>query len=62
MVFELWCGVAKSARADTNAQRLTPFMAGLIEVLDFGVEDDARPGTFELRWSLSGGRLAPTTC
>ena len=41
---ELWYGVAKSARADTNAQRLTAFMAGPIEVLDFGVEDAREAG------------------
>lgn len=44
VVFELWYGVARSARADTNAQRLTAFMAGPIDVLDFGVEDAREAG------------------
>lgn len=38
---ELWYGVAKSARADANTERLTAFLGGPIDVLDF-TADDAR--------------------
>jgi tRNA(fMet)-specific endonuclease VapC len=41
VVSELWYGVAKSARAEMNARRLTTFLEGPIDVLDF-VSDDAR--------------------
>jgi len=41
VTYELWYGVAKSARADANADRLTAFLAGPIDVIDF-TEEDAR--------------------
>ena len=41
VTFELWYGVAKSARVNTNAERLTAFLGGPIDVLDF-TADDAR--------------------
>jgi tRNA(fMet)-specific endonuclease VapC len=39
--FELWCGVAKSARRQSNAQKLTAFLANWINLLSFD-DDDAR--------------------
>lgn len=41
VTFELWYGVAKSARAEANADRLGVFLAGPIELVDFD-DDDAR--------------------
>jgi len=41
VAFELWCGVAKSQRKDSNAQRLDLFFAGPLEWTLFD-EDDAR--------------------
>jgi tRNA(fMet)-specific endonuclease VapC len=38
---ELWYGVAKSARANANADRLAAFLGGPIDVIDF-TEEDAR--------------------
>jgi tRNA(fMet)-specific endonuclease VapC len=40
-VFELWYGVAKSARRQSNAQKLTAFLANWINLLSFD-DDDAR--------------------
>jgi tRNA(fMet)-specific endonuclease VapC len=39
VAFELWYGVATSARADANAQLLTTFLAGPLELLAFDDED-----------------------
>ena len=41
VAFELWYGVAKSQRKDSNAQRLDAFFAGPLEWMPFD-EDDAR--------------------
>ncbi len=40
VVFELWYGVAKSAQRQSNETRLSAFLAGPLEVLEFD-EDDA---------------------
>jgi tRNA(fMet)-specific endonuclease VapC len=41
VTFELWYGVAKSARQKVNEERLATFLAGPIEVIDFD-NGDAR--------------------
>ena len=41
VAFELWYGVAKSQRKDSNAQRLDAFFAGPLEWTPFD-QDDAR--------------------
>lgn len=41
VTFELWYGVAKSARLEANADRLAAFLAGSIDVIDFD-DDDAQ--------------------
>jgi tRNA(fMet)-specific endonuclease VapC len=41
VTFELWYGVAKSARPEANADRLATFLAGPIDVIDFD-DDDAQ--------------------
>jgi tRNA(fMet)-specific endonuclease VapC len=41
VTFELWYGVAKSARPEANADRLAAFLAGPIDVIDFD-DDDAQ--------------------
>jgi len=40
-VFELWYGVAKSMQTDANTRRVKVFLAGSVQVLEFG-EEDAR--------------------
>jgi hypothetical protein len=41
VTFELWYGVAQSARPEANADRLAAFLAGSIDVIDFD-DDDAQ--------------------
>ena len=52
VAFELWYGVAKSARAAANAQLLTTFLAGPLEPLAFDDEDAKVAGA--VRASLEG--------
>lgn len=44
VTFELWYGVAKSARVDANSERLLAFLGGPIDVLDFTAEDAREAG------------------
>jgi tRNA(fMet)-specific endonuclease VapC len=39
VLFELWYGVAKSSRPDTNADRIRTFLSDFIEILPFEPED-----------------------
>jgi len=50
VLYELWYGVAKSARAKENAQNLATFLAGPVQVLGFAEEDARVAG--EVRASL----------
>ena len=50
VTFELWYGVAKSARPEANADRLAAFLAGPIDVIDF--DDDDAQAAGRLRASL----------
>jgi tRNA(fMet)-specific endonuclease VapC len=44
VLFELWYGAAKSQRPKQNAERVTTFLAGPLEVLDFTPEDAEQSG------------------
>lgn len=48
--FELWYGVAKSARPETNRRRLAELLGGPLRLLPFEEEDAERAG--ELRAAL----------
>jgi tRNA(fMet)-specific endonuclease VapC len=43
-LFELWYGAAKSQRPKLNAERVTTFLSGPLEVLDFTPEDAEQSG------------------
>jgi tRNA(fMet)-specific endonuclease VapC len=53
-VFELWYGVAKSARQDFNRKRLETFLAGPILVLPFDDADSRAAGTLRASLESSG--------
>lgn len=53
VAFELWYGVAKSARAETNAQLVETFFAGPVNLLAFEGEDAKVAG--RIRASLEAG-------
>ncbi|MGO8687248.1 MAG: type II toxin-antitoxin system VapC family toxin [Candidatus Dormibacteria bacterium] len=50
VTFELWYGVAKSARPEANADRLVTFLAGPVDVIDF--DDDDAQAAGQVRASL----------
>jgi tRNA(fMet)-specific endonuclease VapC len=52
VLFELWYGVAKSQRPKVNAERVTTFLSGPLEVLDFTPEDAEHAG--QVRAALEG--------
>ncbi len=54
VLFELWYGVAKSARLKTNAERLATFVGGPIEVLEFSVQDAEEAGRVRALLEASG--------
>jgi tRNA(fMet)-specific endonuclease VapC len=49
-LYELWYGVAKSSQTEANTLRLKMFLAGPVQVLEFGEEDARYAG--EIRNSL----------
>ncbi len=52
-LFELWYGVAKSARVDANAERLAVFLAPL-DTVPFEDEDARAAGTIRARLEREG--------
>jgi len=59
VLFELWYGVAKSARPERNARRITDFLAGPIEVLPFESEDAAEAGDIRAALERVGTPIGP---
>ncbi len=53
-LFELWYGVAKSARPKVNTERLATFMGGPIEIIDFSLEDADNAGRIRAALEVSG--------
>lgn len=54
VVFELWYGVAKSQRKDSNTQRLEAFLAGPLEWTLFDHEDAREAGTVRAELEVAG--------
>lgn len=52
VLFELWYGVARSQQTQLNAERVTTFLSGPFEVLDFTPEDAEHSG--RVRAALEG--------
>lgn len=53
-LFELWYGVAKSAREEFNTTRLETFLAGPVRVLPFEDEDARAAGWVRAALEVSG--------
>ena len=54
VAFELWYGVAKSPRKDSNRQRLAAFFAGPLEWTLFDEDDAQAAGTVRAELEASG--------
>jgi tRNA(fMet)-specific endonuclease VapC len=52
--FELWYGVAKSARPEANARALQTFFAGPVRLLAFEEEDARRAGAVRAALEIAG--------
>ena len=54
VTFELWYGIAKSARIALNTQRLRAFLSGPISLLPFDDEDAAAAGSVRAALEVLG--------
>ena len=52
--FELWYGVAKSARPEANARAVETFFAGPVRLLAFEEEDARRAGAVRAALEIAG--------
>ncbi len=59
VLFELWYGVAKSARPEHNAQRIADFLAGPIAVLAFEPSDAEEAGHIRADLERAGTPIGP---
>jgi tRNA(fMet)-specific endonuclease VapC len=59
VLYELWYGAAKSARPERNAQRITDFLAGPIEVLPFEPADAEEAGEIRATLERAGTPIGP---
>ncbi|MEW6279401.1 MAG: type II toxin-antitoxin system VapC family toxin [Candidatus Eremiobacterota bacterium] len=57
--YELWYGVARSARRRENSQRLRAFLSGAIRVLGFDEEDASVAGDLRARLEGLGTPIGP---
>lgn len=57
VVFELWYGVAKSSRKESNETRLSAFLSGPIGILDFEEEDAHVAGTIRTDLERAGAPI-----
>ncbi len=57
VMYELWYGVAKSARPEANAKRVEIFFAGPVRLLAFEEEDARRAGAVRAALELTGKRI-----
>jgi tRNA(fMet)-specific endonuclease VapC len=54
VLFELWYGVAKSARPEANAKRVETFFAGPVSLLSFDEEDARVAGEIRAALEVAG--------
>ncbi|MDQ2942799.1 MAG: type II toxin-antitoxin system VapC family toxin [Candidatus Dormibacteraeota bacterium] len=54
VLFELWYGVAKSAPPKLNSERLSTFMGGPVDIVEFGLEDAESAGRIRAALEVSG--------
>jgi tRNA(fMet)-specific endonuclease VapC len=59
VLFELWYGVARSARRQENAERLRIFLSGGVAVSPFGEEDAGVAGELRARLEAAGTPVGP---
>jgi tRNA(fMet)-specific endonuclease VapC len=58
-LYELWYGVARSARRQENAERLRVFLSGAVDVLAFAEEDSLAAGDLCASLEAAGTPIGP---
>lgn len=59
VLFELWCGVARSQRRQENAQRLRVFLSSVVEIVPFEEDDAAIAGDLRAALEAEGTPIDP---
>src|SRR5579864_5204327 len=59
VAFELWYGVAKSARKEANARRIQSFFAAPLQLLSFDEEDAKSSGDIRAEMESRGKSVGP---
>jgi tRNA(fMet)-specific endonuclease VapC len=59
VAFELWYGVAKSARQEANARRVRDFFTAPVQLLPFGEEDAKSSGRIRAEMESRGKSVGP---
>jgi len=59
VLYELWYGVARSARRGENAERLRVFVSGNIDILPFDEEDAVVAGDLRAGLETAGTPIGP---
>ena len=59
VVYELWYGIARSARRGENAERLRVFLSGNIDVVQFDEGDAASAGDLRAALEAAGTPIGP---
>lgn len=59
VTFELWYGVSRSRRRESNAARLLEFLAGPLDLLVFDEEDAERAGEIRALLESAGTPIGP---
>lgn len=59
VLYELWYGVARSARRHENAERLRVFLSGRIAVMPFDEEDAVAAGDLRATLETAGCPIGP---
>jgi len=59
VLYELWYGVARSARQRENAERLRVFLSGNVNIVPFDEEDAAAAGDLRAALETAGTPIGP---
>ena len=59
VMYELWYGVARSARQRENAERLRVFLSGNVNIVPFGEEDAVAAGDLRAALEAAGTPVGP---
>ncbi len=59
VLYELWYGVARSARRRENAERLRVFLSGNIEIVSFDDDDAVAAGDLRASLETAGTPIGP---